>query len=314
MHSPRIVTLTLSPALDLSTAVDAIEPWKKLRCQSPPRSDPGGGGINVARVVLELGGDPVAVAALGGHVGSLVADSLRSQGITLRRVNVRSATRQNFAVTERSTGQQFRFVHSAPPLSRAEWLRCLDATAEVSQGAAFVVASSSVPSGVPDDAFVVLADRLAALGVGVVVDTSGPALREALWAPLALIKPSINELRSITDRPLDTMDHCESAVRELLAQGRCRMVVISLGADGALFVPRDADAFTVRPPTVVPVSTIGAGDSMVAAMTLALARGQSLHDAARFGIAAGTAATLAEGTGLCRREDVLRLWNETTLD
>ena len=308
----RIVTLTLSPALDLSTSVDTIEPWRKLRCETP-RTDPGGGGINVARALRELGGDPVAVAAIGGHVGSLLADELRAQGIALRRVNVRRATRQNFAVTERSTGRQFRFVHESPAMSPAEWTRVLDATVEQARGAAFVVASSSVPVGVPADAFAVLAERLHAMDVRVVVDTSGPALRHAARAPVEFVKPSINELRAIIDRPVDTLQSCEIAIRELFEQGRCAMVVVSLGADGALFVPRHDDAFVVRPPQITPISTSGAGDSMVAALTLALSRGEPLVDAARFSVAAGTSATLVEGTGLCKLDAVRRLMLETTV-
>src|SRR4051794_7578005 len=107
--SPQVVTLTLNPALDLSTSVDVIEPWRKLRCHDP-HLDPGGGGVNVARVVHELGGQCVAVVALGSHIGSVVASSLLRQGVRLRRVAIRSTTRQNFAVTEMSTGKQFRFV------------------------------------------------------------------------------------------------------------------------------------------------------------------------------------------------------------
>src|SRR3954463_8131837 len=107
--TPTIVTLTLNPALDLATSVGWLEPWHKLRCDTM-RMDPGGGGVNVARVVKELGGTPIAVVALGGHVGSLLADSLRRSGIDLRRVNVRGVTRQSFSVTARATGEQYRFV------------------------------------------------------------------------------------------------------------------------------------------------------------------------------------------------------------
>jgi 6-phosphofructokinase 2 len=310
--TPLIVTLTLNPALDLSTAVDTIEPWRKMRCDAP-RVDPGGGGVNVARALLEIGGDPLAVVALGGHVGSLVASALRRDGIPIRRVPVRGGTRQNYAVTERSTGNQFRFVHSGPPMSAREWGRCLEATVDASRDASCVVASSSLPPGVPDDAFTTLASRLERLGVPLIVDTSGAALRSAVRAPVTLVKPSINELRALVGSELTTLDEYETAARLLLDSGLCTTIAVSLGAEGALIVPRLAASFVVHAPHVTPVSSIGAGDSMVAGLAFGIARGQTLQTAARFGVAAGTAAVLAEGTGLCTLSDIERLLPEVTV-
>ena len=190
--------------------------------------DPGGGGINVARVVKELGGTPVAVVALGGHVGSLLADSLRRSGIELRRVSVRGSTRQNFSVTARSSGEQYRFVAPGAAMSAKEWQRCIDATVEVADGASFVVASGGVPDGVPDDFFVRLADRLEALDVPLVVDSSGPALGRALTARVRLAKPSIRELRCLAHVEVDDVAGYEMAARKVLAGGRCETLVVSM--------------------------------------------------------------------------------------
>lgn len=287
-----------------------IEPWRKVRCDGP-RMNPGGGGVNVARAVLELGGDPLAVVALGGHVGSLLADSLRRSGVALHRISARGATRQNFAVTERTSGKQYRFVHGGARMSFAEWTRCLEATVEAAAHAACVVASSSLPPGVPVDAFAVLASRLEPLGIPIIIDTSGPALLAAMKAPVDLVKPSVNELRAVAGRALTCNEHYEAAARALLRSGHCKTVAVSLGGEGALFVPRDDDSFVVRAPEVRAVSTTGAGDSMVAGIAMSLARGDTLIDAARLGVAAGTAAVLAQGTGLCRRDDVLSLLAHT---
>ncbi len=308
----RVVTLTLNPALDLSTTVERVEPWRKLRT-GPQRIDPGGGGVNVARAVHQLGGVATAVVALGGHVGSLLEDELRPTGIGIRRVDVAAPTRQNFAVAETSTGQQYRFVQTGGEMSSAEWQACLDATVREAEGAHCVVASSSLPAGVPDDVFARLADGLQPLGVPLVVDTSGPVLRRTIDAPVRFVKPSVNELRTIVGRDLLGMDQYEAAARELLAAGGCGMIVVSLGADGALFVPRGDRALVVKAPDVKPVSSIGAGDSMVAALSLALAAGEPLERAARLGVAAGTAAVLAHGAQLCRREDVERLYPLTSV-
>jgi len=310
--TPTIVTLTLNPALDLSTSVGWLEPWHKLRCDTI-RMDPGGGGVNVARVVKELGGSPIAVVALGGHVGSLLADSLRRSDIDLRRVNVRGVTRQSFSVTARASGEQYRFVAPGAAMTAREWQRCIDATLEAAVGASFVVASSSLPVGVPDDFFVTLANRVDSLGVPLIVDTSGPALERALTANLAFAKPSVRELRMLAHVEVDNVTGYEMAARKVLAASRCETLVVSLGDAGALVVPSDGPSFIVHAPESRIVSAIGAGDSLVAAMALSLARGADLRDAARFGVAAGTAAILREGTSLCCREDVERLLSQTTI-
>jgi 6-phosphofructokinase 2 len=247
------------------------------------------------------------------HVGSQLATAMRRYDIPLRRVSVRVETRQNYAVTERSSSQQFRFVHPSGRMSATEWNKCLDATVEAARHAAVIVASSSIPDGAPADAFAMLADRLKPLGVPCVVDTSGPALLSALTASIALAKPSVNELQAITGEVLTNNADYERVARRLLAGGRCQMLAISLGAEGALFVPRASDAFVVRAPKVKYVSTSGAGDSMVAGMAMAIARGDTLMDTARLGVAAGTAATLAPGTTLCRQDDVARLLSLTTV-
>ena len=306
-----VVTLTLNPSLDLSTSVGTIEPWRKLRCENA-QADPGGGGINVARVVQALGGHAVAIAALGGHIGSEVAAALARQGVPLRRVRTRHGTRQNFAVTERSTGRQFRFLQSGEPMTPAEWRRCIDVTAIEARTAGCVVASGSLPNGVPDDFYVQLAERIEPLGVPFIVDTSGPALRASILARVELVKPSANELQALVERPLEGTTDYEGAARELLAEGRCGAIVVSLGKDGALVVPRDAEATLVRAPEVEVRSTIGAGDSMVGGIALMLARHASLIDAARFGVAAGTAAVLRSGTALCRADDVAAIAPQVT--
>ncbi len=309
MHQPQppiVVTLTLNPALDVSTSVDSIEPWHKLRCDDP-QMDPGGGGVNVARVVHALGGSSIAVAALGGHVGSQVATSLRRHGVGLRRIRTRSGTRQNFSVVERSTGKQFRFVEHGDSLTSAEWHRCIDATVDAARGAACVVASGSVPEGVPANIYALLADRLLPMGVPLIVDTSGPALAAALAARIALVKPSVNELRSLVNRDLDGIAEIERATREILERSRCDAIAVSIGEEGAVLVERNGPSTFVRAPTVEVLSTIGAGDSMVGGIAYSLACGRSLAEAVRCGVAAGSAAVLNSGTGLCRVADVDRL-------
>lgn len=304
-HPRPIVTLTLNPALDLFSSVETIEPWRKLACDGPEMS-PGGGGVNVARCVVALGGEALAVIALGGHVGRLLADSIDPR-IAVTRVNVAHPTRQNFCVTERASGQQFRFVHRGARMTTSEWTRCLEATVAEAAGASCVVISSSMPSGLPADAIPTMIARLTAFAIPVIVDTSGPCLLQAIQAETTLVKPSVNEFCGVVGRQLSGIEEYESAARGLLAHGRCEILVISLGADGALFVPRSGDSFAVAAPPVSVAGTSGAGDALVAAMAVRMARGDSLVDAARYGVAAGTAAVSRSGGDLVRLEDVERL-------
>jgi 6-phosphofructokinase 2 len=311
-----IVTLTLNPTLDLSTSVELIEPWHKLRCDEPC-IDPGGGGINVARVIKELGGEAAVVAALGGHVGSIVADAVARFGIPVNRVATRSETRQNFSVSERVTGRQYRFVHTGPRMTARTWQRCLEATLTAAAASAeCVVASGSLPPGAPDDAYAELALRLEPTGVPLIVDTSGAALAAVVSAPVRLVKPSVKELAAISGdgSRLTRRRDVELAARTLLDRGRCEIVAVSMGAEGAIFVPRGAPTFSVHAPPVVVTSSIGAGDSMVGGIAYALASGQSLEDAARLGVACGTASVLSSGTSLCHRPDVDKLLPSVLID
>ncbi len=308
----KVATLTLSPSIDASSTIERLEPQLKMRC-SAPTIEPGGGGVNVARAVVQLGGHAVAVAALGGPMGALLASSLRRSGVEVERVNVRGATRQDFAVTDLSDGSQYRFIHPAPPMTAGEWRRCLRIAARAARGADWFVASGSVPEGVPLDAFAVLAQTMRDLHVPVLVDSSGPALRAAIDAPIDVVKPSINELRGVCGGELRSLDEFEAAARRLVDDGCCGAIVVSLGDAGALAVPRRGSSFVVRGPAVRAVSTSGAGDSMVAGIGLSLAAGGRFVDAVRFGVAAGTAAVLVPGTGLCHRADVERTLSQTVV-
>ena len=307
-----VVTLTLNPALDLFSSVETIEPWRKLRCDGPDMS-PGGGGVNVAQGVVALGGRARAVVALGGHVGRLLADSIDPR-IRVRRVEVAHPTRQNFCMTERATGQQFRFIHRGARMTPEEWARCLQATVSEAADASCVVISSSMPFGLPTQAIPTLIARLRAFDIPVIVDTSGPCLLQAIQADATLVKPSVNELCGIVGHELCGIDNYEAAARDLLDNGRCQTIAISLGADGALFVPRDDTSFTVAVPPVHVAGTSGAGDAMVAGIAHCFARQESLANAARYGVACGTAAVLKAGSELLHLDDVERLLDLSKLE
>lgn len=303
----RIVTLTLNPAMDLSTTAARVEPTRKLRC-SLPHYDPGGGGINVARVVASLGGDVLAVYPGGGPFGDLLERTLAGLGVPQRRVPIAGDTRESFTVDEGASGLQYRFVLPGPELSAVEQQACLDAIAALDPRPSWLVLSGSFPRGVAPmffDQVVALAQRI---GARLVLDCSGEALRHAgQRGAIHLLKPSLSELATLAGGKVEGVAAQEAALRELIGRGVAEVIVLSLGGEGAVLASKEGiERFA---PLDVPVcSAVGAGDSMVGAMVLALSRGWSLPAAVRYGIAAGSATLMRPGTELCRAEDVERLY------
>jgi 6-phosphofructokinase 2 len=311
---PDIVTFTLNPAVDISTSVDRVRPVHKLRC-AKARRDPGGGGINVARVVKRLGADVLAVYTAGGPIGEHLRHLVEREGIRSLTIPIRGDTREDLAVVENETGEQYRFVLPGPELAEAEWRACLDALAALEGKPRYLVASGSLAPGVPNDFYgkmVAAMKGSGAKGAKIAVDTSGLPLRRALEAGIYLIKPNLREMRELAGAALDCEDDCIAAARALVNDGRAEVVALTLGHYGAMLVTRDialrADAIPIKP-----VSTVGAGDSFLGAMVARLAAGHSMEDAFRYAVAAGSAALLAHGTELARHEDVERLIGAVSL-
>jgi 6-phosphofructokinase 2 len=300
-----IVTLTMNPALDMSTAVDRVETHHKLRC-GPAVFDPGGGGVNVARVIHRLGGTATALYAVGGPTGHAYQELLEAEGITGCPIPIEGATRPNVTVDETSTGDQYRFVIEGPEIREAEWRQCLDVLAEHVAADGCIVASGSLPPGVPDDFYGRVARLVKARGARCVIDTSGAPLRAALDEGVFLVKPNRHEMQHLIDAALGTPEQEERAVRGLVEQGRSEIVALTLGADGAVFASA-AGVVRIPAPKVDARSAVGAGDSFLGALVLRLAQDRPLDDAFRYASAAGAAALMTPATELCRGNDVDRL-------
>ncbi|MFC9994015.1 1-phosphofructokinase family hexose kinase [Nocardia sp. NPDC127526] len=288
------MTLTMNPAIDIASSTGQVRPTDKMRCAAP-RFDPGGGGINVARTVAALGEPVRAVFPVGGPSGALLAELVRDAGVPARTVEVAGATRESLAITDTSCGAQYRFVFPGPRLTAPEQHRCLAAVERAAQGARFVVASGSLPPGVAVDFYQQLAELLTDLGIRLILDTSGAPLR-AVRGGVHLVKPSVRELAEYAGHPLPDRAAQLAAARALIAAGVSEIVVLSLGAEGALAITAaGAEYFAPIPVTVR--SGIGAGDAMVGGISVGLLRDYALSDAVRLGIAAATAALGTQGTG-----------------
>lgn len=301
MTGKAIVTLTLNPTLDVSTSVPQVLPSHKLRCDRPVR-EPGGGGINVARVCRRLGASSLAVLPLGGEVGRRIGESLADEQLPSVTVEIEGTTRESFSVWEDTSGQQYRFVMPGPDLSAAEVERCRAAVIDAAADARCLVISGSMPATVDPSIIASLVQALP--DVSVIVDSSGPALAAAIGSGAHLVKPSARELSNLVGRPLDNEADIETAAKQLVSESNVEVLVASIGPGGAIAVTRDGQSIRLRAPTVRVRSAVGAGDSMVAGLAVGIHRGLDLVQALALGVAAGTATVLTDGTELCNPEDV----------
>ena len=303
MHS--ILTLTLNPALDVSTSTEQVMSEHKMRCTAT-RLDPGGGGINVARVIQRLGGRTLSLYTAGGPTGKAYRQLIEAEHIPALVIPIAESTRQSFTVDEVSTGKQFRFVLQGPELREEEWQACLDLLEESVVPGGFIVASGSLPPGVPADFYARVARIARVHAVRCVVDTGGEALSEALTEGVFLVKPSRHELEEHVGARLENAQSQIEAASALVAHGGAEYVALTLGGAGAVLAS-GAGAFRLPAPRVHVQSTVGAGDSFLAALVLRLAQGRPMDIAFRAGVAAGSATAMSPATELCSRQDVERL-------
>lgn len=305
---PRFVTFTPNPALDLSTAVDRLVGSHKLRCAAP-EVHPGGGGINVARVLHRLGSEVLALYPAGGATGERLHALLAAEGVPDRPLPIAGETRESLTVLARDSGQEYRFVLPGPRLSDAEWQAALTHLQTLPSAPAWLISSGSLPPGVADDGHAQVARLAQHIGARMVVDSSGAALSAALAQGVWLVKPSLRELSDLAGTPLSTRAEQKQAARDLIGRGHAQVVALSLGAEGALLVTADqclqADALPV------PVAgSVGAGDSFLAGLIWALDRQAHPAQALATAMAAGAAAVMRTGTLLCQSVDVERMQQE----
>lgn len=300
-----IYTLTLSPSLDSATQTPQIYPEGKLRC-SAPVFEPGGGGINVARAITHLGGRATAIFPAGGATGEHLVSLLADENVAVETVPAEDWTRQNLHVHVESSGEQYRFVMPGARLRDDEFRQLEEKVLAIESGALLVI-SGSLPPGVKTDKLTQLIRAAQQRGLRCIVDSSGDALHAALEpGQLELVKPNQKELSALVNRELSQPDDVRTAAQELIHSGKALRVVVSLGPQGALAV--DQTGFVqVVPPPMKSQSTVGAGDSMVGAMALKLSQGASLLEMTRYGVAAGSAATINQGTRLCSLVDTQKI-------
>lgn len=303
-----VVTLTMNPAIDKSTTVEVVAPEIKLR-SGAPRFEPGGGGINVSRALRKLGGGSTALFTSGGYSGRLLEQLVVSEGLATNPVRVDEMTRINLIVRETSTNKQYRFVMPGQPLTEEEWRRCLEKLRTVEPRPDYIVASGSLPPGVPEDFYCMVVEAGVENGAKTIVDTSGEPLRRVARKGVFMIKTNLREFRLHTGLEIKNNDELMSAAKDLVEKGSAEVIIVSLGAEGAIAAWKGGGKY-IASPQVPMKSAVGAGDSMVAGIVLKLAMDKSVEEALIMGVAAGAAAAMTAGSELCRLEDAMRLYRQ----
>ena len=241
----------------------------------------------------------------GGSTGELLKQLLKKEGVDFQAIETEQWTRENFMVTETSTNAQYRFGMSGPVLSATEKQAFLDTIEHIKPD--FVVASGSLPPQTEANFYEKVAALSKKVNAKLILDTSGESLRLASDEGVFLLKPNIGELCALVGVDTLEMDDVDDAARTLIGNGKCEKVVVSLGPKGALLVTESIVQYVPAPP-VKKKSTVGAGDSMVAGMTWALAQGKTDIEMVCWGVACGSAATMNEGTQLFQKNDAERLF------
>lgn len=300
-----IITLTLNPALDKSTSVHELLPARKLKCAAPVYR-PGGGGINVARAIKKLGGEATAIYLAGGDNGNKITGLLVAEGVKTRVCPIAAMSRENLILMDNATHKQYLLDMPGPEIAPTEWKACLGMLSSI-KNIAYLVVSGSLPSGVPPGILADIAAIARDKNARLIVDTSGESLKQAVQAGVYLIKPNLKELGMLAGKT-DIDEHTAlECCKAILQNGNCEAIAVSMGPQNVLLVTRK-QALKIKPPQVEVESTVGAGDSMVAGIVLALSSGKDLIEAVRYGVACGTAATLKAGTELCSKEDAEHLY------
>jgi len=301
----NIVTITFSPCIDRNISVPSLIPERKLKCTAA-KLEPGGGGINVARAIKKLGGEATAIFPSGGYTGKYFNHLLEQEKISSLIIETENETRENIIVLEECTNNQYRFGMPGTQLKDNEWKQCLKAL-EKMHDTEYIVASGSLPPGVPLNIYAQLAKIAKQKKAKFIVDTSGEALKQAAVEGVYLLKPNLGELSTLTGIEKIGSDNVVEVSKKLVQNNSCKVIIVSLGIKGAVLVTNN-ETYQALPPKVNCKSTVGAGDSMVAGVVYSLSLGMNLKQALAYGVACGTAATMNPGTELCRNEDVDRLY------
>ena len=302
----KIVTITLNPTIDKSISVPSLVDNQKLRC-TEIRYEPGGGGINISRALKKLGGSSTALFLEGGHFGAYFMQLFKDKEIDFNSFFIENQTRESLIIFDELNKKQYLLDMEGPIVFENEWQPLLTYISELKE-VEFIVASGSLPPGIPIDFYSRIAKIAKSIGAKFILDSSGEAFQLAILEGLYLIKPNLKEMGILTGIKNINSATAQIKATEIVKSKKCEAIIISLGADGALLV---TDSFTEHflAPKIEVKNTVGAGDSMLAGIVLKLSENETLKEAVRYGVACGASATMTEGTTLCNKKESDELFN-----
>jgi 6-phosphofructokinase 2 len=300
-----IITITLNPAIDKTYIVDELVPDHKLRCANP-LTEAGGGGINVSKGLKEMGISSLAVFFSGGRNGKHFEEILQHDQLQFKSIEIDEETRESLIVIDQSSKKEFRIVVEGPVIAFASFTEIMTAVDNIKP--TYIIASGSLPKGLPENVYASLAKEAKLKGYKFILDSSGKALAEALSEGVYLMKPNLKELSNLVGVETLSVEKVPQAARQLIKEGKAEVVIVSMSSDGAMLVTNDMH-YHVHSPKIERKSTVGAGDSMVSGMVWALQQNKSLLEMVCWGVACGSAATMNTGTKLFKRQDAEMLFN-----
>ncbi len=300
-----IYTVTLNPALDKTVQIPmfTIDSVNRITAM---RTDPGGKGINVSKVIRKLGGKSIAAGILGGAAGKAILSALEEMGLEADFYFVEGETRTNLKVVDPEGHTNTDINEPGVMVSEEVLKKLLEEVAGRLRKEDIIVLSGSLPAGAPKDTYRVWVKACGETGAKVILDADGELLAEGLKASPYLVKPNNHELSRLVGRTLETRVELEQAARKLMGEYGIEKVVISLGGDGALYLTGDT-AIYAEGLKVTVGSTVGAGDSVVAALAFAEEAGMSLEETVRLSIATGAANVMCSGTQAAEYEVIKEL-------
>jgi 6-phosphofructokinase 2 len=299
-----IYTVTLNPALDRAVFVEELK-FDDLNRIRREATYAGGKGIDVSRAIKELGGHSIALGLVGGFSGLELQGRLINEGITCDFVTIAEETRTNIIVKDGSTKKQMLLSAPGPEVRPQDVATIYNKVSCLCPSPSFVVMGGSLPRGITPNVYAQFIKVVTNQGGKAVLDADDEPLRLGLGAKPYIVKPNLHELGRLAGREVKDLKGILSMAKELNKAG-VEIVIVTMGPKG-LVVVSEGLAIHCTTPRVKVVSTVGAGDSCLAGLVLALEQGKPLKEAAVLATAAGTAATLSPGTELCHKEDVERL-------
>ncbi|MFZ7133601.1 MAG: 1-phosphofructokinase [Eubacteriales bacterium] len=305
-----IITVTLNPAIDYTIYLNHFK-LGNVNSVEHAMADPGGKGINVSKVIKNLGGDGIALGFVGGENGKLLIKQLDALDIRHCFTQVQGNTRRNLKIVDGNTRETTDVNENGEMIQKDELNALIHRFKETVKKQDFVVISGSVPKGIPKDIYGTLAEIGRQAGAQVLLDTSKELLKASLSAELFLINPNIHELEEVLGTNLDTLDHIVYHTKQFV-QKNIQYICLSLGAEGALLISKDY-IWKADVPKVPVQSTVGAGDSLLGGLVATLQQGADIEEAFTYGIAASVAAVTKKGTKAPRLEEIESLFNQIVI-